>query len=231
MTIHGLQKMTLLDYPSKVACTIFTGGCNLRCPFCHNAPLVTSLRNDEEIPEDEVLSFLKKRAGLLDAVCISGGEPLLQPDIKEFIKKVKDFGYDIKLDTNGSLPERLLELIDGGNISYVAMDIKNSKEKYAKTAGVSENILPKIEKSINILLSSDIDFEFRTTVTAELHTVSDIKKIGEWIQGAKKYFIQPFVESDNLIGGMPLSAPSEDVLFEMEKAASAFVPAAKLRGI
>ena len=111
------------------------------------------------------------------------------------------------------------------------MDIKNSKEKYAKTAGVSENILPKIEKSINILLSSDIDFEFRTTVTAELHTVSDIKKIGEWIQGAKKYFIQPFVESDNIIGNMPLSAPSEDVLFEMEKAASAFVPAAKLRGI
>ena len=231
MTIHGLQKMTLLDYPGKIACTLFTGGCNFRCPFCHNASLVTSVSKDALFSESDVLSFLEKRIGLLEGVCFTGGEPLLQPDIKELMKKIKELGYLIKLDTNGSFPERLSELIDCGLLSYVAMDIKNSKEKYAVTAGINEAVLPKIEDSISILLNSNIDFEFRTTVTEELHTVSDIEKIGEWIKGSEKYFIQPFVDSGNLVGDRILSAPSEETLLEMEKIAAKYVSAAKLRGI
>lgn len=197
MHIGGFQKMTMLDFPGKVACTIFTYGCNFRCPFCHNASLVTDA--PEFFSEDEVLSYLSKRAGILDGVCISGGEPLLQKDIFEFIKKVKDKGLLVKLDTNGAFPDKLKYSIDEGLVDYVAMDIKNSKEKYGSTVGVDDFDITPIEKSVEILLSGKIDFEFRTTITRELHTEDDIRKIVSWIKGAPKYFLQNFENTGNLI--------------------------------
>ena len=197
MLIGGFQKMTMLDYPSKVACTIFTYGCNFRCPFCHNATLV--IDEAQLFSESEILSYLNKRKGILDGVCISGGEPLLQKDIFEFIKKVKDLGLLVKLDTNGSYPERLREAIDSGLVDYVAMDIKTSKENYSRVADVNVKI-EDIEKSVKILLENKVDYEFRTTVVRELHTKEDFVKISSWIKGAKRYFLQCFKDNENLIG-------------------------------
>lgn len=231
MLIHGLQKMTLLDYPSKVACTIFTAGCNFRCPFCHNAALVTDIESADRIDENEILEFLKDRRGKLDGVCITGGEPMLNSDIAEFIGKIKDMGYPVKLDTNGSFPEKLLDVIEKGLVDYVAMDIKNSKSKYALTAGIPSAEVEKIDRSIKILLDGKVGYEFRTTVTDELHTVEDVEKIGEWIKGADKYYIQSFVDSGALVGGISLSAPPYEKLKNMRDAAAINVKNASLRGV
>ena len=189
--------MTMLDYPGRVACTIFTYGCNFRCPFCHNATLV--IDEAQLFSENEILSYLNKRKGILDGVCISGGEPLLQNDIFDFIKKIKSLGLLVKLDTNGSYPERLREAIDSGLVDYVAMDIKTSKENYSRVADTNVKI-EDIEKSVQILLESNIDYEFRTTVVRELHTKEDFVKISNWIKGAKRYFLQCFKDNENLIG-------------------------------
>ena len=197
MLIGGFQKMTMLDYPGKVACTIFTYGCNFRCPFCHNATLV--IDEASLLSEDEILSYLIKRKGILDGVCITGGEPLLQKDIFEFLEKVRKTGLLVKLDTNGSYPEKLKEAIDRGLVDYVAMDIKASLENYSKVADVNVKI-QDIEKSIQILLENKVDYEFRTTVVRELHTKEDFEKISEWIKGAKRYFLQCFKDNENLIG-------------------------------
>ena len=199
MKINGFQKLTLLDFPEKVACIIFTAGCNFRCPFCHNASLVTHIDENQNIDEEEIFTYLEKRKGLLDGVCITGGEPLLQSDIKEFIQKIKNMGYAVKLDTNGSYPEKLRDLIENNLVDYVAMDIKNSREKYAETAGIQNLLLDNIEKSISILLENKVDYEFRTTVVNELHTKEDIKNISVLIKGAKKYFIQNFKDSGDII--------------------------------
>lgn len=198
MLIKGLQKLTLLDYPTKTACTIFTGGCNFRCPFCHNASLVLDVNEGEKYETDEVLSFLKKRIGLLDGVCVTGGEPLLQKDIKEFLGNIKSMGYSVKLDSNGYCPEKLMEIVGEGLVDYVAMDIKNCKEKYSLTAGIDIDI-SKIEKSVDFLMNCGIDYEFRTTVVKEYHTLADIEKIAQWISGAKGYYLQNFVDSGDLI--------------------------------
>ena len=230
MKIYGLQKLTLLDYPGKTACTIFTGGCNFRCPFCHNALLVTDIDESDTYTEEEILSFLSKRQGLLDGVCITGGEPLMHSDIIEFVKRIKELGYKVKLDTNGTFPERLKELLENSLIDYVAMDIKNCKEKYAKTAGITNIALSNIEKSINLLKSSDIEYEFRTTVVKEFHETDDIEKIAEWISGAKNYFLQNFEDSGNLIGEN-LSPVSKDTLIEMQSCANAFVKNTQIRGV
>ncbi|MBQ6907704.1 MAG: anaerobic ribonucleoside-triphosphate reductase activating protein [Clostridia bacterium] len=230
MKIHGLQKLTLLDYPEKTACTVFTGGCNFRCPFCHNALLVTDIDSSQTYSEEEILDFLSKRTGLLDGVCITGGEPLMNGDIADFIKKIKEMGYSVKLDTNGTFPERLKTLLENNLIDYVAMDIKNSKYKYAITAGIKNVNISDIERSINLLKSSDIDYEFRTTVVNEFHTESDILKIAEWIKGAKKYFLQNFEDSGNLIGEN-LTAVSKEVLESMKSAAKAFVENTQIRGV
>lgn len=197
MLIGGFQKMTMLDYPGKVACTIFTYGCNFRCPFCHNATLV--IDEASLLSEDEILSYLNKRKIILDGVCITGGEPLLQKDIFEFLEKVRKTGLLVKLDTNGSYPEKLKEAIDRGLVDYVAMDIKTSKENYSKVADVNVKI-QDIEKSIQILLENKVDYEFRTTVVRELHTKEDFEKISEWIKGAKRYFLQCFKDNETLIG-------------------------------
>ncbi len=200
MKINGFQKLTLLDYPEKMACIIFTTGCNFRCPFCHNASLVTHIDDSLTYTEEEIFSYLEKRRGLLEGVCISGGEPLLQPDIEEFIVKVKELGYLVKLDTNGSFPDKLIALVNKGLVDYVAMDIKNCKEKYSQTAGVSNFKIEDIEKSVGFLLKGTVGYEFRTTVAEGLHTVEDIEKIADWLSGAKKYFLQNFTDSGDIIG-------------------------------
>lgn len=229
MKINGFQKMTLLDYPGKVACTLFTAGCNFRCPFCHNAALVTHINNDVTYSEEEILSYLSKRKGLLDGVCITGGEPLLQDGIEDFIEKIKSLGFSVKLDTNGSFPEKLEKLVNMGLIDYVAMDIKNSRNKYCLTTDAQID-LEKIDKSISFLINSGVDYEFRTTVVKEYHSVEDIKDIGEWIKGAKRYFLQNFVDSGDLIKD-GLSACELTELYKMQQIADKFVLKTEIRGI
>lgn len=221
--------MTLLDFPGKVACTIFTAGCNFRCPFCHNASLVTHINNDIEYSEEEILSYLSKRKGLLDGVCITGGEPLLQDGIEEFIAKIKSLGFLIKLDTNGSFPEKLEKLINMGLVDYVAMDIKNSREKYPITADCDLDI-GKIEQSVSFLMNSGVDYEFRTTVVKDYHNVEDMRDIGEWIKGAKRYFLQNFVDSGDLIKS-GLSSVELTELYKMQQTADEFVVKTEIRGI
>lgn len=228
MNFAGMQKLTLLDYPGKVACIVFTKGCNFRCPFCHNASLVEGGQGPL-ISGTEVLAFLSKRMGVLEGICISGGEPLLQKDIADFMRKVKKLGYAIKLDTNGSNPEILKELIREGLVDYVAMDIKNSFAKYDQTCGTEVDI-SKIKKSIEILKTSGIDYEFRTTLVNELHTLSDVEEIGKELKGNSKYFLQSFVDSgDILCPGM--SAIDEKTVKKMEEKVRENLPNAVVRGI
>lgn len=198
MLIKGLQKLTLLDYPGKMACTVFTAGCNFRCPFCHNASLVTNI-DEERISEEEFFNFLQKRQGIIDGVCVTGGEPTLQPDLKEFLKKIKDLGYSVKLDTNGYRPDALKDVVNSGLVDYVAMDIKNSQSKYALTCGLESMDMTKINDSVEFLMSGVVDYEFRTTIVKELHNEDDIQDIVSWIKGAKKYFLQGFTDSGDLI--------------------------------
>lgn len=200
MRIAGLQKLTLLDYPEKVACIVFIGGCNFRCPFCHNASLVLSPGDAPAIAEEEVLSFLKKRKGILDGVCITGGEPLLQADLPVFLEKIKALGYAVKVDTNGSYPDRLKQIVTDGLADYVAMDIKNTPEKYPETVGIPNYDTGKIEESAAFLLSGAVPYEFRTTVVREFHRTEDFEKIGRWLRGAETYFLQGFQDSGDLIG-------------------------------
>lgn len=203
MIINGLQKLTLLDYPEKTAATVFLAGCNFRCPFCHNSDLVIPQKETNEIEEEVFFNFLSKRKGLLDGVCITGGEPTLRKGLITFAKKIKDMGFLVKLDTNGANPKILKEMIDAKVIDYVAMDIKNSKQKYAITAGVPESrrdeIVSNVNKSIEILKDSKIEYELRTTAVKELHNKEDFIEIGKWIHGAKRYFIQNFIDSGRVI--------------------------------
>ena len=229
MRIHGFQKLTLLDYPGFVACTVFTGGCNFRCPFCHNAPLV--LLEDEALAEDEVLSLLQKRRGLLDGVCISGGEPLLQPDIGDFMKKLRAMGYKIKLDTNGSFPQKLRALVEEGLVDMVAMDIKNSPEKYAETVGVPGFDVGPVKESAAFLMEGRVDFEFRTTVVRPLHEAEDFEKIGRWLPGAPKYYLQQFRDSGALLAAEGLGAYTEEEMQIFAEAAKPFIPHTYLRGM
>ena len=230
MLINGFQKLTILDYPGKVACIVFTPGCNFRCPFCHNASLVTHIDKDTYLDIDEVLSYLKKRQGLLDGVVITGGEPLLQDGIEDFIAEIKALGYCVKLDTNGSFPKKLISIVEKGLVDYVAMDIKNSKEKYAETIGVDDFDIIPIEKSVDFLLQNKVDFEFRTTIVDGFHTLDDIQDIVVWIKGAHKYFLQNFVDSGDLIKP-DLKPVSALLLKEMQKKASEIIPNVEIRGI
>lgn len=227
MIISGLQKLTLLDYPDKVACTVFTGGCNFRCPFCHNASLV--IREFPRLDQEQVLSFLKKRVGLLDGVCITGGEPLIYDDVGDFAAKVKELGYLVKLDTNGSFPDRLETLINRGVLDHVAMDIKNSPEKYGETIGVPGYDISDVKKSVELIRSSGLDYTFRTTLVKPLHTQEDIHAIGRWIAGAKKYNLQTFVDSGDLIGG-GFEAFTLEESQSMLDIARQYVPNCELKG-
>ena len=230
MEIHGFAKTTLLDYPKHVAATVFFGGCNFRCPFCHNGDLVLRPGKVPTIAEEEVLSYLKKRQGILEGVCITGGEPTLQPDLETFIRKLKELGYLVKLDTNGYRPEVLSSLLEKGLLDYVAMDIKNSREKYAMTVGKSNIEIANIESSVKLLLQGNIPYEFRTTVVRELHTSDDMKKIGAWIQGAQGYFLQNYVESEKVISP-GFTSCSKDELVQMQILLRAYVPNTHIRGV
>lgn len=229
MLIHGFQKTTLLDFPQKVAATVFTGGCNLRCPFCHNASLVTHIDTAQIIPEEEIFSYLKKRKGILDGVCITGGEPLLQKDLEEFCKKIHDLGLLVKLDTNGSFPDRLRGLIENKRIDYIAMDIKNALSLYPVTCGL-EQTPDGIEESIRLIMSSPIPYEFRTTVVRELHTEESLLDLAHTIKGAKKYYLQGFIDSGDLIGE-GLSAYSEEEMHVLLERVRTVIPHASLRGM
>lgn len=229
MRIDGLQTLTLLDYPGKVACTVFTSGCNMRCPFCHNASLVCG-----EVPpfmeKEEFFAFLKKRTGVLDGVCVTGGEPLLQEGLIPFLLEVKEKGFTTKLDTNGLLHDRLRAVVEAGAVDYVAMDIKNCKARYAETAGVPGLDLAPIEKSVQFLMEGKVDYEFRTTVVKELHNKADFGEIGQWLKGAKRYFLQSFKDSGDILS--PGLSPMEKAdLLEIRDRLRAEIPVVELRGV
>lgn len=229
MIIKGFQTLTLLDFPGKTACTVFTAGCNYRCPFCHNALLVTEI-GDDEYTEEEIFDHLKRRKNVLDGVAITGGEPLLQKDIERFMYEIKDMGYAVKLDTNGSFPEKLKDILALDLADYVAMDIKNCKERYAETVGLKGFDIVPVEKSVELLMNSGVDFEFRTTVTSNFHTVQDMEKLAKWIQGDEKYFLQNFVDSGNLIDPSCKGTTKKE-MEEMLATVKNFVPNAQIRGI
>ena len=228
MKISGLMKLTLLDYPGHVACTVFLAGCNFRCPFCHNGSLVRG--GDTEISRDELKSFLKKRQGILDGVCITGGEPLLSPDARELAEEIKSLGYLVKLDTNGSFPDRLAELIDKKLIDYVAMDIKSSPAEYAKTCGRDID-LDSVKRSIEIIKSSGIDHEFRTTVVKGLHNKEIIAECAALVGEGEKYFLQSYRESEDILAPDGLSALSNEELAEILNAAKLHNSRTELRGV
>lgn len=231
MLIAGLQKLTLLDYPGRVACTVFTPGCNFRCPFCHNAPLVLPERLGCDTTENEVLAFLKKRVGVLDGVAITGGEPLLHRDIGAFLEKVRALGYRIKLDTNGSFPDRLIELVEAGLVDRVAMDVKNAPALYGKTVGLEPFDLAPVERTKEYLLSGAVEYEFRTTVVRGLHTEESLLEAAEWIRGAREYYLQQFKDSGDVIALEGLGAYSETEMHALCEAVRPIIPAAAVRGV
>ena len=229
MKIHGLQTMTLLDFPGAVACTVFLGGCDFRCPFCHNFELVDGsaqpLMDDEEL-----LSFLAKRKGLLDGVAITGGEPCLHVGLPDLLEKIRAMGFATKLDTNGYHPERLQEILNRGLVDYVAMDVKNSPAKYAATCGLETVDLDKVRRSIQLLMDGPADYEFRTTVVAEFHQAADFEAIGRMIRGARRYFLQCFTDRDSVPFGN-LHAPSAQDLRAYADIVRPYVPDVNLRGV
>ena len=231
MLISGLQKLTLLDYPGTVACTVFTGGCNFRCPFCHNAALVRPEELNRENEEEQVLSFLKKRVGVLDGVAITGGEPLLHADMPAFLEKVRALGYKIKLDTNGSFPDRLIELVRAGLVDRVAMDVKNAPELYAKTAGVAGLDLRPIECSKDFLLSGEVDYEFRTTVVRGLHTAESLVGAARWIEGAREYYLQQYKDSGHVLTPEGLGSFPAEEMHALADAVRPIVPTVQVRGV
>ncbi len=227
MNVQGFQKLTLLDFPGKVACTVFTGGCNLRCPFCHNAGLV---KNPCEFPnaEEEVLNYLTARKSILKGVCVTGGEPLLQPDLLAFIQKVKDLGLAVKLDTNGGLPQKLKTAIESGLVDFIAMDIKSAPETYEKAVGVPVNVNAFLE-SIRIIKESGVPHEFRTTAVKGLHGETDFTEIAKLV-GNSPYYLQKFTDSGNLIDGEGFSAFSEEEIAGVLAKVKRFAPNASARG-
>ncbi len=229
MKIHGLQKMTLLDFPGHVACTVFLGGCDFRCPFCHNFELVTG-ESAPVMDDAELLSFLNKRQGLLDGVAITGGEPCLHRDLPDLLEQIRALGFATKLDTNGNHPALLAEILQRGLVDYVAMDIKNSPAKYAETAGLEAFDLSNVRESIQLLKNSGIDYEFRTTVVAQFHEAADFEEIGAMIAGAPHYFLQKFTDRDAVPYGN-LSAPTNQEMADYAEIARRFVADTQLRGV
>jgi len=229
MKIGGLMKMTLLDFPGRIACTVFLEGCNFRCPFCHNSMIVDCSSSDK-MSEEEFFTFLTKRKGLLDGVCVTGGEPLLNDEIFDFLKKIKGMGYEVKLDTNGSFPERLKRIVEEGLCDYVAMDIKNSPGKYSVTAGNPKIGFDAVRESVDFLKSSGIPHEFRTTVVKEFHTEEDIKIIAEILGEDEKYFIQPFRDGETVIE-KGLSEFETEEIKALLAGARVYAPKAEARGI
>lgn len=235
MIISGLQKMTLLDYPGRVACTVFLQGCNFRCPFCHNSGLLGAAQ-DDIIETDELLDFLRKRVGILDGVCITGGEPTLQPDLPELLTQIKAMGFAIKLDTNGSRPAMLKALAADGLIDYVAMDIKNCPDRYAETIGLHQFPQSEIEESMCFLMEGDLDYEFRTTVVQEFHDEGAILSLGRWLtelspgHKAKRLFLQSYVDRDSVLS-QGLHSPSAETLGSFKAILGPYADFVDIRGM
>ena len=227
MNIYGFQSLTLLDYPGHLAATLFTGGCNYRCPFCHNGDL---LEPEEPLDMNQVLRTLERRRGRLEGVCITGGEPTLHPELPSLIRELRTMGYLIKLDSNGTYPDRLQHMVQDGLIDYIAMDIKNSPAKYASTAGCLNPRLDAVRESISFLMQGELPFEFRTTLIPELHEPNDMKQIGEWIQGAPAYFLQAYRESPFVLAPI-YSEPKREWMQQMLTCVLPYIPAAKIRGV
>ncbi len=230
MKFCGLQKTTLLDFPGHVAATIFTGGCNFRCPFCHNSELLPSWVQ-ESFSEEEIFSFLQKRKGILEGVCITGGEPTLQPDLEEFIRRIRSLGLLVKLDTNGYRPDVLADLCGKGLLDYVAMDIKSSREHYRKATGCPGLDIENIDHSIRILLRGSVPFEFRTTAVQGLHTRKDFLTIGPWIQGCPHYYIQNFSDNGQVLFPETFSPFKREELEIFARLVRPFVGEVQLRGV
>lgn len=229
MNIEGLNKVTLLDFPGRVACTVFTGGCDLRCPFCHNSQLVL-LPRLTPIDEEEIFTMLSRRRGVLEGVAITGGEPLLQPDLRDFICRVRELGYAVKLDTNGTHPARLARLLDEKLLNFVAMDIKNSPKRYPETVGIEDFDVSPIRESVSLIMKNAPEYEFRTTVVSELHESDDFHGIGQLIGGAARYYLQGFVDSGELISS-GLHAATRETMEKYRDIAAGYVEHAELRGV
>ena len=235
MIIAGLQKMTLLDFPGRVACTVFLQGCNFRCPFCHNSMLLP-MQGEEAMTPEQLLAFLEKRKGLLDGVCITGGEPTLSPELPELLRQIKALGYPVKLDTNGSRPDVLRALVEAGLVDYVAMDIKNSPRRYGETAGCPGLVLAKIEESVAFLLEGKVEYELRTTVAEGLHRQEDIREMGIWLaqicpgRKPEKLFLQAFTDRETVLqpGFQPLS---EAQMLAFRDQLSPYIEAVSIRGL
>ena len=236
MRICGLQKLSMVDYPGKLAATVFTGGCNLRCPFCHNALLVTRLEESPALTEQEILDFLRRRRGLLDGVVLSGGEPLMHPGAADFLAAVRQLGFAVKLDTNGFYPQALADILGRGLVDYVAMDIKNRREKYGPTCGLPDLDPTPVEESLRVLAASGMDCELRTTLVRELHSPEDLPALGRWVADffpegkTPPYFLQKFVDSGNLISG-GYHAVDDSEMAAMAESVRPFLPRTALRGV
>lgn len=231
--ICGLQKMTLLDYPGKIACTVFLGGCNFRCPFCHNSELF--MGKPEKLMEDEeFFKFLQSRKGLLDGVCVSGGEPTLYKDLPAFIARIKEMGCLVKLDTNGSRPEVVKKLVEENLVDYIAMDVKNSPAMYAQTVGLETMDLAPIEESLRLLIDGNVDYELRTTLVSQLHSTASIQDMGQWLvsivtgKKPKRLFLQSFVDRDTVLFS-GLSAPEPETTKEFQKILAPFAQTVTVR--
>ena len=234
MKIAGLQKMTLLDFPGKVACTIFLDGCNFHCPFCHNTPLLDG-KAEPLMTEEELFAFLHKRTGILDGVCVTGGEPTLQKELPEFLGRIKAMGYAVKLDTNGYRPDVLKSVVEQGLVDYVAMDIKNGPDRYSETAGVKIN-LEKIEESIRFLVSENVNYEFRTTVVQPLHDIQSMEQMAQWLikttggKLVKAHYLQAFVQRDTVCFD-GLSTPDAETLERFKNCLVHTARTVELRGV
>ena len=229
MRIAGLQKLTLLDFPGHTACTVFTAGCNLRCPFCHNSELVLPERTPPRLDEEEFFAFLSKRQGILEGVCVTGGEPLLQADIDQFLRRIKQMGFAVKLDTNGCFPQTLRRLVEQGLVDYVAMDVKNSRERYGATVGIADFDTTGVEESVQFLLSGAVDYELRTTVTAQYHDEESLCSLARWISGARRYALQSFRDSGDVLSA-GLTPYSPEQMRHFVALVTPFVGEALLRG-
>ena len=229
MDIYGLQKMTLLDFPGRVACTVFLAGCGLRCPYCHNAELVGAAV-PPLLDDGQLLAFLEKRRGLLDGVAVTGGEPLLRPELPELLARIRALGYQVKLDTNGCHPEALRQVVAAGLVDYVAKDVKNSPARYADTVGLPDFDPAPVVESAAFLLGGAVDYEFRTTAVAELHDDQSFRDIGRWLAGARRYFIQCFVQRDT-VPCRELHPPEKAQLERWAELVQPWIPSVALRGV
>lgn len=229
MKLSGMQKLTLLDFPGKMACTFFTPGCNFLCPFCHNSSLVTDI-DEHFIKAEEVLRFLSTRQGILEGVCITGGEPLLQKDIEDFMREIKDMDFLVKLDTNGSFPHKLEGIIEEGLVDYVAMDVKNSPELYAETIGKTAFDLSSVNESVELLKEGRVPYEFRTTVTKNFHNLKSLLEIADWISGCDSYYLQQFVNSGQLIDET-ITGYTDEELKALYREVKRKLPCTQLRGV